>query len=446
MYVWKTDRLSRRGMGAVGRQLDDFDKRRARLVSVVEGLDSSRGGRIVFAILSERARDEAQDIALRTKTGGDAHKAEGRWPGGVVPYGLEHVSGTGKLRRRPDEYPIAREKIAVPLLDGVTPSRIVADLNASGITTRHGKQWRTHNVVSLVHAPSWAGLVPNRTRHSDEHGQPLDKWSRGGDPLLDRHGQPVTCGEGVITYAEREKILAIFRARTRLDADGGRRRGKRESSGLLVGGFNCPHCKGAMTNGGQNYRCLRRSTQGSSVCIGASIGRERADHAITEMWVTHVSALEPDSPVLHEIARRWLSYQDAETEARKRDLTATLDTVVSREKRLNERFYVRGDLEEAEYDDLYAQLRSQRETLNAELRALSIGSDLTPLLDAELLAEAFEAATVTDKRMLIRAACRSITLAPAKRRGDQTPARDRLVVDWRDGGESRPASTVQGND
>ena len=41
--VWKTDRLDRRGMGAVGRMLDEFDRRHARLVSVSEGLDSSQG-------------------------------------------------------------------------------------------------------------------------------------------------------------------------------------------------------------------------------------------------------------------------------------------------------------------------------------------------------------------------------------------------------------------
>ncbi|MGK5532034.1 recombinase family protein [Streptomyces sp. URMC 129] len=75
LAVWKTDRLDRRGMGAVGSLLDELDRRRSRLVSVSEGLDSSRGGRIVVAFLSERARDEAKDIALRVKIGLDSHRA-----------------------------------------------------------------------------------------------------------------------------------------------------------------------------------------------------------------------------------------------------------------------------------------------------------------------------------------------------------------------------------
>ncbi|MFE9935225.1 recombinase family protein [Streptomyces hirsutus] len=83
--VWKTDRFDRRGMGSVGRMLDEFDRRQARLVSVSEGLDSSQGGRMVFAILSERAREEAKDIAKRVKIGHDAHKAEGRRGTGRPP-------------------------------------------------------------------------------------------------------------------------------------------------------------------------------------------------------------------------------------------------------------------------------------------------------------------------------------------------------------------------
>ncbi|MFI7096448.1 recombinase family protein [Streptomyces lydicus] len=434
LYVWKTDRLSRRGMGAVGRLLDDLDKRRARLVSVTEGLDSSRGGRIVFAILSERARDEAKDIALRVKAGSDAHKGEGRWPGGVVPYGLEAVLGTGKLRRRASEYPTARTRIAEPLLEG-TSARVVADtLNAAGITTRSGKKWRGPNIVALVHSPLWAGLVPNRERATDEFGQPLDTYARGGQPLMGPDGKPVSCGEGVITYAERERILGLFRDRSRMDSRGtGSRRGKRESGALLTGEMRCPHCAGLMTNGGSNYRCLARMTQGTSVCKGTTIRRDHADFAMSQKWITHVSALEPDSPVLFEIARRWLSYQDAESEAKKRDLTTALDDALSREKRLNEAFYVAGTLEETQFDELSRQLRAQKETINAELKTLDVHSDLTPLLDAELLAEAWDAATVTDKRMLIRAAVRRIVVATVPHQGAHVPAHDRLQVDWRDG-------------
>src|SRR5690606_17844158 len=89
LAFWKTDRFDRRGMGAVGRMLDEFDRRRAGLVSVTEALDSRQpGARIVFAILSERAREEAKDISLRVNIGHAAHRSEGHRGTGLPPYGL----------------------------------------------------------------------------------------------------------------------------------------------------------------------------------------------------------------------------------------------------------------------------------------------------------------------------------------------------------------------
>jgi len=116
LAVWKTDRFDRRGMGAVGRMLDEFDRRRARLVSVSEGLDSSKGGRVVFAILSERAREEAKDMAQRVKSGHDSHKAEGRRGTGRPPFGLCSPPGSGKVEPDPGEYETAR-RVADLLLD-----------------------------------------------------------------------------------------------------------------------------------------------------------------------------------------------------------------------------------------------------------------------------------------------------------------------------------------
>ncbi|GGJ21310.1 recombinase family protein [Streptomyces brasiliensis] len=70
LAVWKTDRFDRRGMAAVGAALDEFDRRKARLYVLQEGLDSSQpGSRIVFAILAERAREEIKDLTLRVTTG-----------------------------------------------------------------------------------------------------------------------------------------------------------------------------------------------------------------------------------------------------------------------------------------------------------------------------------------------------------------------------------------
>ncbi len=276
-------------------------------------------------------------------------------------------------------------------------------------------------------------MIPDRKRDTDEHGNPLDRWERGGVPLLHPDGTPVVAGTGVVTHTERERILEIFRSRSRPGGPiGDRRRGKRTATSLMTGTLRCPLCNGAMGSGERAYRCAARMMQGESVCGGTATMREGADRAMGDLWVSHVSALEPDSPTLHEIARRWLSYQDTETEIRKRDLSLALDAAEARTRKLQENYYVRGAVSDDDFETLSQQLSAQQDALRAELSLISRGADLTPLMDSVLLEEAWEAATVDDRRMLLRAAVHSVTFIPARYIGDKTPIRLRLRPDWRD--------------
>ncbi|MFB7362958.1 recombinase family protein [Streptomyces hydrogenans] len=433
LYVWKLDRLSRRGMGAVGLLLDQFEKFGARLVSVTEGLDSSqRGARMVIAFLSERAREEAADIAMRTKSGGDAHKAEGRWPGGVVPFGLQCPKGTGKLVHNPEEYPTAR-RIAEELLQGTTPAQIANLLNSERVRTRKGKMWRAQTIIHLAQSPSWAGLIPIRERAKDEFGNPLDKWHRGGNPLMGPDGHPVTAGNGVVTFAEWQRIVGIISGRSRPGTTiGNRRRGIRKATTIATDVLRCPHCKGAMGNGGRNYRCLARINQGESVCKGIATERQRVDGALAIMWINHVLRLSPGSPTIKKIARGWLSYQDPTKEARKRAVGAAFDNAAARELRLQKEFFIGGGMEEAQYESLRAELSAQISGLKAELEELSQEADLSPLMDPGGLADLWNSAGIEGQRALLKAALKSVTVLPPKNRGDKTPIMDRLVPDWRD--------------
>ncbi|GHA78202.1 hypothetical protein GCM10010512_05940 [Streptomyces thermoviolaceus subsp. thermoviolaceus] len=107
LYVYKTSRLSRRGMGQVGLLLDNFEEQGARIYVVAENIDSTNS-RMILAFLSEQAREQVADLGQFTKLGMDAHKADGKWTGGVTPYGLRAVKGEGRLEHDPEEYATAR--------------------------------------------------------------------------------------------------------------------------------------------------------------------------------------------------------------------------------------------------------------------------------------------------------------------------------------------------
>ncbi|MFE6456885.1 recombinase family protein [Streptomyces cinereoruber] len=438
LYVWRTDRLSRRGMGAVDRLIDDFEPKGARIVVTSEGLDSSQPGmRMVFGILADRARQEAKNTAERTKIGADAHKAEGRWPGGVTPFGLECPPGSGKLRHKKNEYPHSRY-IAEELLKGVVPANIADALNERGITTRHGKKWRAQGILNLAKSPSWAGLIPNRERAKDEFGNYIDKWYRTDQPLMGADGHPISAGQGVVTFAEWQKIQKIIAARSRPgSAIGDRTRGIRKATTLMTGTLRCPHCKGPMGNGGRNYRCAARVNQGKSVCVGIATERGRVDLAMEQIWVRHILGLPIESETILAIANRWYAYQDPAKESRKQAVLAALDNAADREARLEKEFFVKGSMSEERFDSLRAELAGQIANLKAELAELKRPVDLTPLTDPDSLMLLWSGATLDERRALIQAALVSVTVLPPKYRGDKTPIHKRLVPKWRDNRHER---------
>ncbi|MEU3608629.1 recombinase family protein [Streptomyces sp. NPDC035033] len=426
LAVWKTDRLDRRGMGAVGSLLDELDRRRARLVSITEGLDSSKGGRIVFAILSERAKDEAKDIALRVQTGLEAHRIIGRAPGGKPPYGVKHV-GDGKVGPHPDEYPTAR-KIAEALLNGEAGTTVAHAMTREGARTRSGRHWSANAISRMAHSPLWAGLVPFRERQTDEYGNPVDKWGWKAEPLLDVEGKPVVCGTGVVSVTEWYAIRSLIAGRTVRGIKRGH--GVRSAAKILTGILRCPHCKVGLVSGGESYRCRTRMEGGETACPGVRTSVARVDFVVGEMWVTHVSALEPDDPVLHEIGARWLAYQDPERAERKRHVGAALDDAERRLAELDDAYFVKGRMPEERYARISSALDDQISSLRTEMEELKRQTDLTPLLDGSLLAEAWHAATLADKRMLLRCAIDELVLLPSTGQGDRRPVRDRLHVKW----------------
>lgn len=437
--VWKTDRFDRRGMGAVGRMLDEFDRRQSRLVSVSEGLDSAKGGRLVFAILSERAREEAKDMAKRVKVGHDSHKAEGRRGTGRPPFGLYSPPGSGQVEPHPDEYETAR-KLADLLLAKNTTKDTAHKLNEEGRRTRSGATWSPTAVSKLAQSPLFAGMVPVRRRREDEHGNPLDSWEGYGEPLRNELGEIVMCGKGVVTPDEWFRVKALIAERTddrwATSKPGGKYLGTSVyRCGRLrdkAGDGKLEVCGGPMSHRGGRYRCDIRQTRGKSVCEGVVTLAERIDYAVGQAWVNHVTFLEPDDPVITEMARRWLAFADPETRARKEEAQKALEAAQKRVKKLEEDFYVYGKMDEERFEELSEGQRAVIESTTTTLEALGAETDPSPLLQVNTLQEAWEKADMVDRRMLLRCALgeMGIIVKPAARRGDHSPILERLEFDW----------------
>lgn len=437
--VWRVDRFDRRGMGAVGRMLDEFDRRQSRLVSVSEGLDSAQGGRMVFAILSERAREEAKDTANRVKIGHESHKAEGRRGTGKPPFGLFSAPASGKVELHRDEYETAR-RLAELLLAGKTTKDTAHRLNEEGRRTRSGATWSPTAVSKLAQSPLFAGMVPVRQRKADEFGNPLDSWKGYGEPLRNEKGEIVMCGQGVVTPHEWFTIKALIAARI----DESWANGKSQGKYLGVGSYRCGRmrrkekhgahevCGGVMSHRGGRYRCQVRETRGKSICDGVVTLAERIDLAVGEAWVNHIVGLAPDDSLIAEIVRTWPAFADPAAGARREEVQKELEAARKRARKLEDDFYLYGKVDEERFEELGDGLRAVIESSTATLATLDAQADRIPVLQAEGLRVAWVGADMAARRMLLQSSLgeKGITVKPAARQGDHTPILERLEFDW----------------
>ncbi len=193
-----------------------------------------------------------------------------------------------------------------------------------------------------------------------------------------------------------------------------------------------------MVRGGKQYRCLRRSESGPQACQGMYIDAADADEAVTERWQTWVTTLDPEDPydvdVLMKIAREWYGHQDPSRRLRLQEAKAAIEGITERRDKLDTAYYVTGsftgDDGERRYQTLKAALDGQLATLRAEIDDLSHDADLTPLLEPEELSDAWGAADLPTKRLLLALTLKRLRAVPAKHRGDRTPVWDRVAPEW----------------
>ncbi|MFG3252900.1 recombinase family protein [Streptomyces sp. NPDC048172] len=445
LLVWKLSRLSRRGMGQVGLVLDQFEEKGARLISHMDGLDSSvpqhRG---LFAWLAEQARSESFNTSMHTRATKAEKKLKGAWPGGQPPFGLRVRRGRKSTEHHPKEYEPSR-LIADLLLAGKSAEKIADEMNTRGWRTRRGGLWRSSSITQLAHSPAWAGLMPVHERYTDSKGR--ERWRSTDEPLRGPDGEYVRVGKSVITVGERVRILAQLRSRTSNSLASGRR-GKPAAQSLLSGFLKCGRCLGPMTKGGKQYRCYRRVNLGKSACQGMSVQVVDMDRVIEIAFIKQVKSLPHKKEVFQELAARWQAYEEPENQARRAELTASLDDATSRRKSLENARYVKGQFSDADgeqrYDELHSSVTKQISDLKSQIAEITSVTEFLATRDYEDLRNAWLDADQEKARELLGVVMKSVTLLPPPSTGPRTlhEVLTRSCFHWH--GEKRQPLKVDG--
>jgi DNA invertase Pin-like site-specific DNA recombinase len=225
LLVWKLDRLTRRGIGRAGVILDKAEAASARIVSVVDHVDTSASsGQLLFSILVSVARAESENTSIREKAANYARAQQGKWHGSGRSFGyterLEVVEAEAREVRD-----MARRVIA-----GASVRSIARDLNDRGVRALRGGPWEQSQVRELLRAPKLRGA---RAYYGQVVENVLPQW----EPLLSED--------------EQLAVLAI------LDDPSRHCRPSLAAPRLLVGLVKCGSCGMALSlvKHGRSYGC-----------------------------------------------------------------------------------------------------------------------------------------------------------------------------------------------
>jgi site-specific DNA recombinase len=261
VLAWAPDRLHRSP-----RELEDFvdliESTGTEVVTVQGGrVDfTTPAGRMQARMLGNVARYESEHRSARTKRAHQQIAEEGRWAGGVRPFGYRPEAG-GTLRVDPTEAAVIREAVA-RIIAGELVGSVANDFTRRGIPTVKGAQWRTATLRRIITSPTIAG----RRVVGGEDAGPA-QWP------------------AIATAEEVAKVVAVL-AR-------GSHRGRVARVALLAGGrLTCERCAEPMhtaqrENGRRIYRCL--------TCF-AQVAAEPLEELVSRVLVARLDSADLPAP------------------------------------------------------------------------------------------------------------------------------------------------------
>jgi site-specific DNA recombinase len=388
LLYWKIDRYSRKGaMEAAelcelvrntpdSRLLDDngFD-------ATTETIESRR---LEVIIASEFARKEVEEGQKRILRGKESQRRNAEFMGGQVPFGLQAVRS---LDRRtptylvPDPEQVKEIKLMFDLIvNGATTSELTHILLERGTETARGAKWTTNGLGRFLRSPHLIG----QRQYNEWERVDGKKKIVNTDVARDDEGNPIQVHDPLIDESLFYRAQACLDSRAKIQTK--RTQGKKTSQQqkmvhLLSGLLRCSGCDMNMMgklaqNGGMYYRCVscRQSID------GWLLNDYIADTALT--LVSYLAWEEPDSPIIEEVSKRWMTKFDSGDNARRKKVETEAAKITTRLDKLRDDHYVKGVITDEQFEELSISLQAKLMPLEAELAQIPEATpDISPLID-----------------------------------------------------------------
>ncbi|MCD2193480.1 recombinase family protein [Actinomycetospora endophytica] len=394
VIAWHTDRLHRSPI-----ELETYisaSERHGTLTHTVRAgsLDlNTPSGRMVARMLGAAARQESEHKGERIAAARAQAAREGRWQGGIRPFGFEADGVT----LRPQEAAEIR-RAADSILAGGSLRGVVLDLNGRGVLTSTGRTWHSRTLKSML-------IRPRNSAQLVYHGEVT-----GQAPWRE-----------IISPDERLRIQQLLADPARRTSTGN------QVKWLLSGLAFCGVCGSQRivcnTSGGSRpgqyrppaYRCGARELVKRSNHLVRH--QPNVDKLVTE---TVLARLE------REDARELITTTDAAVDTAA--ITAEIETIRERRTSLAE-MAADGLMSPAEYRVALTRMSERTSELEAQLLSVPTSSPLAVLVNAEDVHEVWEGLDLGRKRAVIDALM-TVTLMPSKNRGPVFDA-ESVDITWK---------------
>ncbi|MGA2514576.1 MAG: recombinase family protein [Candidatus Limnocylindrales bacterium] len=384
IWVYKVDRLGRDAVDllVVRRRLDALG---IALVSVVEGQPDLLGYDVT-AVVADHYRRE---FARRSADGMNRAAREGRYTGGIVPFGYRVEGHKASARLVPDEAIAWADRSAADLvrdmyehlaLRGQSCRLIAADFNAAGIPThyvRDGRGVRGRRTQGLWRAGRIRNLVVN----------PLYKGEL-------RYGRRTERRDRDVIAAPIEALVSPALWGAAQDALAANRRSAKNSNHtyLLRGVIHCGICGltlvGSADRSGGRYRCGGELVERGPIQGRCPAGSVRVDAIEPAVWADVERFLRAPGDVLDELdAAGERDAAGAVAEAESITLQSALKSLEEQQARAV-RLVVKGVLSEADLRAELDRIAGERTALQARVAALQAPrAEVVPADAYDLLSE-----------------------------------------------------------
>ena len=163
ILVWKFSRFTRQREHAVVFK-SMLRKKGIRVVSITEHADDTPTGKLMEAIIESVDQFYSENLAQEVTRGMREAASRGFWMNASAPYGFRRVYVQDGAKKRPrlelnPPHDAVVRRIFDLTLQGKTSLDILKALNAEGIPSPNGKQWRKTTVHKILANEAYTGTL-----------------------------------------------------------------------------------------------------------------------------------------------------------------------------------------------------------------------------------------------------------------------------------------------